>query len=115
MRDSLQASLAAIFGSAPSTLEQQPAGGVTPPPPPPSDGAPPTTVAPGAGAPPPATQDLLTQAADRFAAADAALRSGRLADYQREVDAARELVSRANSELGGGTTTTTTAAPSPPS
>ena len=111
MRDSLQAALTQIFGSAPSTLEQQPAGGVTPPPP--ADGTTTTTVVPGAPTPPPA-QNLLNQAAERFAAADAALRAGRLADYQREVDAARDLVTRATGELGGGTTTTTAPGPPPP-
>jgi uncharacterized protein len=109
MRDSLRGALAEIFGSAPSTLEQLPPGGQAPPPSP--DGRPPVTAAPGTGGPSPEAQNLLNQAAQRFTAADEALRAGRLAEYQREVDAARDLVNQANAALGGGPTTT---APPPP-
>jgi len=44
---------------------------------------------------------LLEEAAAHFEAADAALRAGDLATYQREIDAAREAVARAN-ELAAG-------------
>jgi uncharacterized membrane protein (UPF0182 family) len=46
-------------------------------------------------------QQLLTQAVDHFAAADAALRDGDLATYQSELELAQSLVERAN-ELAAG-------------
>lgn len=57
---------------------------------------------PPGGQPPPSgsveqqIRTLLEEAAARFEAADAALRAGDLATYQREIDAAREAVDRAN-------------------
>lgn len=59
------------------------------------------TPSPGQEPPPTGTIDqqiraLLEEAAARFEAADAALRAGDLATYQREIDAAREAVERAN-------------------
>lgn len=58
-------------------------------------------VPPGGGQPPTGSvgeqiRALLETAAGHFEAADAALRAGDLATYQREVDAAREAVDRAN-------------------
>jgi uncharacterized membrane protein (UPF0182 family) len=97
MRDSLQQALAAIFGEAPQTLEQQPAAPGTPP------GGPP----PG----PPVAPDVrsfLDQAADAFAEADAALRQGDLATFQRRYRDGVELVNRARGGAPAGTTTTTT-------
>ena len=63
--------------------------------------------------------ELLAEAADRFAAADAALRAGDLATYQREVEAAQTLVARALELSGevpapaGEATTGPTPSPSP--
>jgi uncharacterized membrane protein (UPF0182 family) len=109
MTDSLKQSLTAIFGNSPQTLEQQ-AGGQ----PPPATGQQGTTPAPG----PTVTasvQDLLNQANTHFGAADDALRKGDLATYQKETNAARDLVqqaanaSRAISAPGPATTSTTRA------
>ena len=86
MRDSLRESLTVLFGTSPPTLEQQGQGapGGTPPTtaPPPPDGSPPTTTPPAVGA---TVASLLDQANARFTAADAALRAGDLAGYQREL------------------------------
>jgi uncharacterized membrane protein (UPF0182 family) len=73
----------------------------------------------GVGAPVPREEDptgtieqqvrgLLEEAAARFEAAEAALRAGDLAAYQREIDAAREAVDRANelaAQLSGASPT----------
>jgi hypothetical protein len=63
-----------------------------------------TGAAGGEDGEPPPTEDvaeLLAQALDHFAAADAALREGDLATYQSELAEARELIERAR-ELAGG-------------
>jgi uncharacterized membrane protein (UPF0182 family) len=113
MKPSLQEALTTIFGSAPTTLEQTPVGTPTPPGPtaPPADGAPPS---PDGAAVPPGAQSLLAEADARFRAAEDALRGGDLARYQSEVNAARDLIRRANESLAGGATTTTPTVPPPP-
>jgi uncharacterized membrane protein (UPF0182 family) len=117
MRESLQGALTDIFGSAPSTLEQGPTAGGGGPSPAPSGGAgaPPTTAPSGGAAGSSAAQGLLAQAATHFQAADAALKSGDLATYQRETNAARDLVNQANAALGGQAPAPTTTAPPAPS
>jgi hypothetical protein len=45
---------------------------------------------------------LLSQAAEAFQAADAALADGDLARYEEEIDRARRLVDQANALSGGG-------------
>jgi len=57
--------------------------------------------------------ELLAQATEKFAAADAALRDGELGTYQRLVKEAQELVAQAQAILDGtaGSTTTTTTSP----
>jgi uncharacterized membrane protein (UPF0182 family) len=108
MRDSLREAIGVIFpGSAPATLEQQGAGAASPPPagggttaPPTTGGTTPTTVAPTVG-------DLLDQAAARFADADAALKNGDLAGYQKATNDAKDLVTRATQAARA------TAAPAP--
>jgi len=105
MKPSLQESLTAIFGSAPSTLEQTPISGAPVVPPTPDTPSPGTGVAPTVGS-------LLAEAETHFQAADAALRAGDLATYQREVNLARDLSRRATESLSP---TTTTAPPPPPS
>ena len=116
MKPSLQEALTTIFGRAPGTLEQTPVGeadvGL------PDDGTPAAAdAAPGptdGAAPAPAgAQSLLAEADSRFQAAESALRAGDLARYQSEVNAARELIRRANESLGGVPSTTTTTAPGP--
>ncbi len=109
MRDSLEQALTEVFGSAPPTLEQTPTGDQPPPPDPAAPpGAPP--------APPAATgtaQNLLTQAADHYQAAETALKAGDLAAYQRENNTARELVNQAASALGATVPATTVPPPLP--
>ncbi len=98
MRDSLRESLTVLFGTSPPTLEMQGAGAPAAPPPetgePGPDGSPPPTTAP------PAVDatvgGLLDQANARFTAADEALRRGDLAAYQRETEAAKNLVKQAS-------------------
>ena len=57
-------------------------------------------------------QELLTQAVEHFAAADAALRDGDLATYQSELELAQSLVERAN-ELAAGSSGDGSPTPSP--
>jgi uncharacterized membrane protein (UPF0182 family) len=113
MRESLQASLTDIFGSAPSTLEQTPSTGA-PAPAPATGGGAPTTTPPGAVAVNPTARALLNQAATHFGAADTALKAGDLATYQKETNSARDLVNQANAALSGEVPTTPTTA-GPPS
>jgi hypothetical protein len=78
----LEAALAKALSGQPSTVtpvEGTPAPAATPPP-----------AAPGGN-----VASLLDQAADHFAKADAALRAGDLATYQRENQAAREAIEEA--------------------
>jgi uncharacterized membrane protein (UPF0182 family) len=63
---------------------------------------------PTGGQQPPPTgtvQQLLQQAVAAFARADAALRAGDLATYQREIQTAQQLIQQANALAGGGGTT----------
>jgi uncharacterized membrane protein (UPF0182 family) len=91
-----------------NTLEEALADAVgeAAPPPPPDDG----------GEPPPVgtideqVQALLEEAADHFSLADAALRAGDLATYQREVELAQAAIEEAQDLLGEGPAT---ASPSP--
>ena len=108
MRNSLRDSLAAIFGSSPSTLEEVVPGQ-------------PVVTPPGTEAPPPVTPpdpndtvvDLIGQANAHADAAAEALRRGDLSAYQRENDSVRDLLRRAGEITGGATTTTTTTVPPP--
>jgi uncharacterized protein len=102
----LRQSLADIFGAAPATQEQAATGGGTPPP---SGG----TGGPALSA---TVQSLLDQALAAFQAADAALKSGDLAAYQRDIQQgealaqqARDAAARGSSSSSGRSTTTTTA------
>jgi uncharacterized membrane protein (UPF0182 family) len=67
----------------------------------------------------PTVAELLAEASDRFAAADAALRAGDLATYQREIAAAQDLVAQAlelsgvTPEGGGGGNASPSASPTP--
>ncbi len=97
MRDTLQQSLATVFGDAPDTLEQFKPGEAPTPPPGPPDG--PTAPAPG---PPASTQQLLDQAQTAYDAAQAALRSGDLAEYQRQITVVGDLLGRVRQAQGGG-------------
>jgi uncharacterized protein len=104
MRPTLQEALSVLFGDAPETLEEQPVGpgggGSTPP--------------PGGGGEAPAdasVQALLDQAATAFAEADAALRRGELATFERRYRDGVRLVERAKAATGGGGSTTSTTAP----
>jgi uncharacterized membrane protein (UPF0182 family) len=90
-------------------LEDSVSGAVTPPPP---DG--------GAEPPPEGSveeqiQALLDEAAQHFAAADAALREGDLATYQTEIEAAQQATAQAQELIAGllGVETTATPSPSP--
>lgn len=97
MRDTLRDALNVIFGAAPETLEQ------TPGQPPSQPGQTPSTT-PGAPAPSAASstvQQLIDQANTRFDAAQTALRNGDLSGYQRETDAARDLIRQASQALAG--------------
>jgi uncharacterized membrane protein (UPF0182 family) len=96
IEDTLKQALNDLFGAAPPTLEQAPAG----------PGAP----VPAPSAPNATVQQLLQQASDAFAAAQAALTKGDLATYQAKTNEAADLVRRARDASGGqpaGTTTTT--------
>jgi uncharacterized membrane protein (UPF0182 family) len=122
MRPTLREALQELFDITPETFEQQTGVVVTP------DGEPDgadgttttsssttTTTAPGT---PPTTGEpsqeltvdqLLALADSLFAEADVALRTGDLATYQRNIDEAADLVSRARQQLeaeAGATTTT---------
>jgi hypothetical protein len=94
IRDTFRDALAAVFGSAPDTLEEGPA-------PDPVDGATPTV--PGDVSD--EVRRLLDQAAQAFAEADAALRSGDPVEYARKVQEGRQLFDRAR-EAAAGTSAT---------
>jgi len=75
-------------------------------------------VTPPTGTPPPTgskVSQLLAQALQHFQAADAALRAGNLALYQREITLAQQLVQQANrlAAQGGGTSPSPSPSPSP--
>jgi uncharacterized membrane protein (UPF0182 family) len=80
----------------------------TPPPPDDDDGEPPPT-----GTIDEQVQALLEEAANHFALADAALRNGDLATYQREVELAQGAIEEAQSLVGGDAEFSPTASPSP--
>jgi uncharacterized membrane protein (UPF0182 family) len=112
--DTLRDALTSLFGAAPPTLEQ---GGGTSTTPPPTTGATPPPTAGGNG---PAVssdvQGLLDQAAKAFDAADAALKAGDLAEFQKQVKAAQGFIAQARQKAAAPaapapTTTTTTTAP----
>jgi uncharacterized protein len=90
-------------------LEDSVSGAVAPPPP---DGEEPP---PPEGSVEEQIQALLDEAAQHFAAADAALREGDLATYQTEIEAAQEATTQAQDLIAGllGVDTTTSPAPSP--
>ena len=94
LENTLEEALAALFGDAPDTGEEEPA------PDEPSDGEEELTV-----------DELLTLAAEAFAAAETALDEGDLGEYQRQVEIARRYVEQAQGDGDGGpgSTTTTTA------
>jgi uncharacterized protein len=108
MRDSLREAITTIFpGSAPQTLEQQGTGQPSPPvtggqnPPPGGTTAPlPTSVG-----------DLLTEATNKFTAAEEALKAGDLAGYQRNTNEAKDLVRRASDAARSPASPTTTTTP----
>jgi uncharacterized membrane protein (UPF0182 family) len=92
-------------------LEDSVSGAVSPPPPPDGEGPP----QPPEGSVEEQIQALLDEAAQHFAAADAALRAGDLATYQTEIDAAQQATAQAQQLIAGllGVDTTTTPSPSP--
>ena len=87
IRDTFQDALVAVFGSAPETLEERPATGHTE-----------DTALPASGGISPEVRQLLDRAAQAFADADAALRSGDPVEYARKVQEARRLLEQARQE-----------------
>jgi uncharacterized membrane protein (UPF0182 family) len=74
-----------------------------------------TVTPPEEGQPPPTTgtvADLLAQAKQHFDAAEAALKAGDLATYQREIEAGIALVNQA-SQVSGAPSPSPSATPSP--
>ncbi|MEJ7764689.1 MAG: UPF0182 family protein, partial [Acidimicrobiales bacterium] len=107
MKNTLAEALAELFPGAPATLEQNP-GTTTPPAQPP----PGTSPDPGTAVPAASLADLINQADTAFVAAQAALQRGDLAEYQRKVNEAADLVRRAGQRSGATSeATTTTSAP----
>ncbi len=110
MKNTLAEALAELFPGAPTTLEQN-AGNTSSPPP----GGQPQT--PGSSAPAASVQDLISRADAAYVAAQAALQKSDLAEYQRKVNEAADLVRQAGQQSGaplsGGAAAgpTTTAAP----
>ena len=100
MEDTLRQALADIFGQAPPTLEQTPGA--------------PTTITPTAPSAPtvaPDVQQLLDQALADYAKADADLRNGDLAAYQRDIADARAKTNQARQRSSPQSSTTTTTRP----
>ncbi|TML60396.1 MAG: UPF0182 family protein [Actinobacteria bacterium] len=100
MEDTLRQALADIFGQAPPTLEQAPGA--------------PTTITPTAPSAPtvaPDVQQLLDQALADYAKADADLRNGDLAAYQRDIADARAKTNQARQRSSPQSSTTTTTRP----
>ncbi len=95
MRDTLQQSLAAVFGDAPETLEQAKPGQA--PAPAPAPGAPTPTAPTG---PPASNQQLLDQAQAAYDAAQAALRNGNLAEYQRQIGVVGDILRQVRQPQG---------------
>lgn len=99
MKPTLREALIDLFGAAPDTLEEE------------KDETP--TDPGGEEDPPPVDTggdiaELLEQADEAFAAAEAALRSGDLAEFERKVEEGREYVRRARERTTAASTTTTT-------
>jgi uncharacterized membrane protein (UPF0182 family) len=97
IRDTFQDALVAVFGAAPETLEEGPAGG-----------EPPDTTPTAPGDVSAETRRLLDQAAQAFTEADAALRAGDPVEYARKVQEGRQLFEQARRAA------TATPAPTPP-
>ena len=89
IQDTLQQALVAVFGDAPETLEEGPAGVITDAP----EGAP----TPGLST---EAQELFAQAAQAFAEADAALRAGDPVTYAQKVQEGRAAFERARAASG---------------
>ncbi|MEJ7765229.1 MAG: UPF0182 family protein [Acidimicrobiales bacterium] len=96
MRNTLAEALTELFPGAPATLEQN-----TGTPPPPSPGTPPPgSPPPGPTATPGTITELISGADAAFVAAQAALQKGDLAEYQRKVNEAADLVRQAGQRSG---------------
>jgi uncharacterized membrane protein (UPF0182 family) len=101
MGDSLQEVLTRIFGAAPPTLEERKGGTTTAP------TTTPTNVAPDVKA-------LLDQAQAAYDAAQAALKAGDLAEFQRQLNVMADLLGKARAaadRANASSPTTTTTAP----
>ncbi len=85
IRDTFQDALVAVFGAAPETLEERPA----------EEGPPDDTTPTAPGTVSREARRLLDQAAQAFAAADAALRAGDPVEYARKVQEGRQLFEQA--------------------
>ena len=90
IRDRFQDALVAVFGAAPETQEETPGA---------EEPTEPTPTEPGAV--PASVRELLDQAAQAFAAADAALRAGDPVEYARKVQEGRQLFDQAREAAGG--------------
>lgn len=102
MKTTLKDALTALFGDAPATLEAgtdgtQPPAGQGPAPPPTAGGAAADVAS------------LLAQADAAYTEAQAALRNGDLAGYQKKVNEAADLVKRAAAASGAASSSSTTA------
>ncbi|MGH9282165.1 MAG: UPF0182 family protein, partial [Acidimicrobiales bacterium] len=103
--NTLEEALTKIFGAAPETLEETPGA------------APPTTTPPGQEQPPTAAPEseevrrLLDEANAAYEAAQAALRNGNLAEYERQIKIVGEKLGQARGRASATTTTTTPAPP----
>jgi hypothetical protein len=110
MKDSLREAITTLFpGSAPNTLEQQGGGNAAPAP-----GQTPAPAPGGTPAPAPvptSVNDLLNAATARFADADAALRAGDLAGYQKATNDAKGLVQQAADAAKASTAPTPSTTP----
>ena len=106
MEDTLAQALGRLFPGAPTTLEQPPGGAPSPPG---------TPAAPGATAPAGELPGLINRADAAFVAAQVALERGDLAEYQKRVNEARELIRQATGTAAAPTApTTTTTVPAAP-
>ncbi len=92
MKNTLAEALAELFPGAPATLEQNPGTDAPPP-----GGSPPPTEPSGPSA---SVGDLIARADTAFVAAQAALQKGDLAEYQRKVNEAADLVRQAGRSAG---------------
>ncbi|MGQ0521566.1 MAG: UPF0182 family membrane protein [Actinomycetota bacterium] len=100
--NTLEEALTKIFGAAPKTLEEAP--GATPP-------TTPGQTPPGPSAPAESAevQRLLGEAQAAYDAAQAALRNGNLAEYEKQIKIVGDKVGQARMGAAGTSTTTTTA------